>query len=126
MPELPAPPCHACDGRCCQTTDPTKPFAVVLDDVEASAFPAAVTIDGVVGLPYVSQRCVHLQLDGRCGIYLRRPQRCRDFNCVSGYRYGGSCARHSFLLRDHPDLVQLVELHCPDYVKELDGSTRSD
>lgn len=108
------PPCEYCTAVCCKQT--THKFAVLLEEDEVDAFDQACLIqspekDGDTAwcLPYKNKKCVYLNDNDRCGIYDRRPKRCREFNCVNGYKIRGE--HHSFFLEDHPKVVSLIELH---------------
>ena len=52
-------------------------------------------------LPYKDGKCVYLGDDDKCTIYESRPERCREFNCVNGYKCKGEY--HSYFLEDHPE-----------------------
>jgi len=102
------PPCEKCQAYCCKQRG--HDFAVLLADDEVEQYEhAGLNKDQEWCLPYVDGKCVYLGDDDRCSIYDRRPQLCRDFNCVLGYKLKGDC--HSYFLEDHPEVVSLIELH---------------
>lgn len=109
----PSPPCEQCHGACC--TRPGFKSLPELQDTELALFPEAVlNADGRTALPCDTEgNCIHLGADKRCQIYERRPQVCRDFNCLFGYHLGRN--RHSFFLGGNPDVVQLIERTYPEF-----------
>lgn len=83
---------------------------MLLSDREINQFDqACLNKDQEWCLPYKDGKCVYLGEDDRCTIYESRPERCREFNCVNGYKCKGE--HHSFFLEDHPEVVNLIELH---------------
>lgn len=112
------PPCARCRGYCCKSD---QPFIVRLLPEEAGKYHAAAYDDkeGTHALPTVDGRCVYLDDNDRCRVYADRPQRCREFSCLAGYAACGG--RHSFLLEDHPDLVELLEAEYPAWTRERSG-----
>jgi len=120
----PDPPCHACVGECCkqQWTGHRWPFAVEIQEDERALFPEAYLIfhqgEDYLALPYVAGKCIHLSDENRCKIYDKRPRLCREFNCVEGYRLPPRV--HSGFVEDHPKIQELIQLHCPEYVRERD------
>ncbi len=118
----PDPPCQHCSGLCCVQKSFGHKFAVGLEEREYDQFPESVWHPSrylgegnIRVLPYVNGRCIHLSDDNRCKIYDRRPENCRQFNCVSRYYSRGM--HHGFFLEDNPDLVQIIELHLPDFAE---------
>jgi Fe-S-cluster containining protein len=117
----PDPPCNQCQAACChQSFD--HPFAVLLREDEHDQFPEAVITDLGEGsgpvwraLPYVDGKCIHLGGDNRCQIYDRRPQGCRDFNCLFSYRLRQKY--HGFFLEDRPELVAVIEATYPQWTE---------
>lgn len=110
---IPDPPCDGCYGACCTTT---QDAVVELDDDEAEQLGFVLVEmfpnEFVKALPITEDgKCVHLK-DGRCGIYEKRPKLCREYNCLRGYSLAG---RLSFLLEDHPQVVQLIRTRYPDF-----------
>ena len=114
------PPCEQCQAYCCKQRG--HDFAVLLDEHEVERFDQACLVKDVIPnlgfrdedepawcLPYKDGKCVYLGEDDRCTIYERRPERCREFNCVNGYKCKGEY--HSYFLEDHPEVVTLIELH---------------
>ncbi len=108
------PPCEYCTACCCKQT--THQFAVLLDENEVEAFDKACLVKShednnitTWALPYENRKCVYLGDNDRCKIYNKRPRRCREFNCVNGYKCKGE--HHSFFLEDNPGVVSLIELH---------------
>lgn len=75
-------PCAQCKGTCC-----TGHRGVLLDD-------------GTI-LPFIDNRCPHLDAAGRCGIYDTRPQGCRDFDC----------SREPGFRRTNPHVAALLSIH---------------
>lgn len=117
--ETPPPPCDGCSGLCCVSTQGGPFVELHLDELDR--YPNAVWVDDgfrgtVPALPVTDQnRCVYLSEQNRCEIYDNRPKVCRGYNCVPGYRF---CKhRHSFILEDHPELVQLIELRYPEFAE---------
>lgn len=110
------PPCHECKAACCRNVNGSHKFAVLICEDESHLFPEAKWFDAgwgdgskALALPYVRNKCIHLGKDNKCKIYDRRPQLCREFTCLSGY--GVKKGHHSFFLEDHPEVVELIELH---------------
>ena len=107
MNEL-SPPCEQCQAYCCKQRG--HDFAVLLEESEVERFDLACLVkDQGWCLPYVDGKCAYLGDDDRCTIYESRPKRCREFNCINGYKCKGEY--HSFFLEDHPEVVSLIKLH---------------
>ena len=107
-----SPPCNLCQAVCCQSSQ--RPFAVLLDKQDLERLPEAVpfakkTTDGLVALPYMDGKCPFLS-GTSCSVYDKRPELCREFNCVNGCQNG----RLSFFLRDHPEVVEIIKQAYPD------------
>lgn len=115
--KTPLPPCEHCSAYCCKQRG--HDFAVLLEEHEVERFDQACLVRDVVPnlgitdsewcLPYKDGKCVYLGDDDKCTIYESRPERCREFNCVNGYKCKGEY--HSYFLEDHPEVVKLIELH---------------
>lgn len=106
------PPCNLCKAVCCQSSQ--RPFAVLLEKQDLERLPEAVpfakkTTDGLVALPYMDGKCPFLS-GTSCSVYDKRPELCREFNCVNGCQNG----RLSFFLRDHPEVVEIIKQAYPD------------
>lgn len=104
------PPCEFCHGTCCKSH---RECSVELNDNEVPLFPEAILVDDglgskVWGIPNVDGHCIHLKNE-RCSIYENRPHLCKQYNCLNGY--DPTKKRHSFFLGDHPEVVELLELH---------------
>ena len=63
-------------------------------DVPLSSLPMLDMGDGMVK---IFHRCQHLQEDGKCAIYARRPVICRDYECSRR----PDCACHGTGVIDH-------------------------
>lgn len=119
LKRLTDPPCDGCTGVCCKS--PVHKFAVILDSEEEDNYTHVwLDEDGVSAeegsegplfpvIPYKDGKCIYLGSDNRCTIYERRPNLCREFSCLSGYRAHGD-EGHGFFLEDHPEVVELIEL----------------
>lgn len=119
MKILPEPPCSKCHGYCCVSG---RNVSVELMNEEIGLYPEAIKVnDGfggeVFGIPNVMGRCIHLNCNNQCGIYERRPHLCKQFNCLHGYL----SEYRSFLMTDNPDLVKIVELNLPEFVRDNNG-----
>jgi uncharacterized protein len=91
--------CKYCTAKCCRY------FALPMDTPESEQDfdfirwyllhdRASVFLEDGVWYLLVHTECRHLQPDNRCGIYLTRPQICRDYSTVGceyedTYVYGG-------------------------------------
>jgi Fe-S-cluster containining protein len=110
-------PCHLCFAACCKQNG--HAYAVLLEGDERrkfAAFAAEARVDTGAGvvvervLPYRDGRCVFLGQNDRCLIYEDRPVNCRRFQCVGGFRGGGSNVhRHSTFLRSNPGVLAMLE-----------------
>jgi len=111
LSRLPEPPCQGCTGACCKQQGPEYNYSVMLTPEDGDKFDDVAWWydhpDGfyVRGLPYEDGKCVYLGDDNRCTIYEERPQICRRFNCLVGYRPEGLS---EFLKRNSP-VVTLIE-----------------
>jgi Fe-S-cluster containining protein len=118
----PSPPCQHCHGACCRKSAFDHKYAVELQPEEEARFPEARSykIKGlnrhVKALPYIEDRCIHLSAHNQCQIYDRRPENCREFSCAASYCLNGT--RHGFFLQDNPGVVQLIEIHLPEFAAE--------
>jgi Fe-S-cluster containining protein len=120
-------PCDQCTAACCRQNG--HAYAVLLEGDERRKFaPWAQDVpvwrgDVVVAervLPYRDGRCVFLGGDDRCTIYQDRPVNCRRFQCVTGYRPGGSDpAGHGAFLRANPAVVRLLDALEPGFPPEF-------
>jgi uncharacterized protein len=65
----------------------------------------------------VNNRCLHLEADGRCGIYETRPQICREHS-NDGCEFDGPCGAGDFDLF-FPDYAALLK-YCRKKFKHWD------
>jgi len=70
----------------------------------------------------VNNRCAHLQADGRCGIYEKRPQICRDHS-NDECEFDGPCGADDFELF-FPD-YQALDRYCRKKFKSWDQRFKS-
>ena len=98
-------PCHVCTAACCKQNGHT--YAVLLEPDEHRKF-APFSVDAPIQngslraiervLPYRDGRCMFLGGDDLCTIYEDRPQSCRNFECIKGYK--PQRGHSAFLLRN--------------------------
>jgi Fe-S-cluster containining protein len=58
-----------------------------------------VQVNGGWAIPNIEGKCPFLE-DGKCVVYLLRPQACRDFDCRSAGRV---------FMEDNPEVVKLLQ-----------------
>lgn len=115
---LGASPCQLCSANCCKQnghayavlleSDERRKFAPFSHDVPIDRGDGAIVVERV--LPYRDGRCPFLGPDDLCTIYDDRPHNCRRFECVPGYRLGGSSlSRHSQFLQRNLDVLAMLE-----------------
>ena len=67
------------------------------------------TLGSFMAIPYKDGTCIYLDGDSNmCRIYDRRPNLCREFNCLDGYKCRAD-GGHSFFLNDNEKVVRLIE-----------------
>lgn len=104
------PPCSYCNAACCKQFG-NHEYAVALFPDEHYLGEIEISQDALGGkaLPYVNGKCIYLDNNDKCTIYLNRPQLCRNFNCCDGYKAKGEF--HSYFLEDNHHVVELIEKH---------------
>jgi Fe-S-cluster containining protein len=86
VPEGMAVNCLACDGRCCKYIDVVQPGLTEDDKLYLKLHGAQFLPGDIVRLPV---RCEALDNEGRCMVYLVRPELCKRYRCEGDPVYKG-------------------------------------